>query len=132
MRRTISKILSGVLISCNLFSINAYAGTWIKHQSDEASVNGIYLGGWEYQNDDGTYASGWKYINNSWYYFDAFDGCAYTGVQTINGKDYYFDPINCDMKHDKYVKVGSGSMGLYYWADNNGVIDYDKYRYPGN
>jgi len=126
MRKTMTKILSAVLISFSLFSVNAYAGTWIKHQGDGANINGVYLGGWEYQNDDGTSAAGWKYINNNWYYFDANDGCAYTGLKTINSKDYCFDPINCDMKHDQYVKVGQGSMGMYYWTDENGVIDYSE------
>ncbi|AQR95594.1 hypothetical protein [Clostridium saccharoperbutylacetonicum] len=128
MKKSVVKIFSTLFIFCSLFSVNAYAGTWIKHQGDSPYTNGVYLGGWEYQNDDGTPAVGWKYINNNWYYFDSIDGCAYTGLKTINGKDYSFDPINCDMKHDQYVKVSGGNMGVYYWANSDGSIDYNKLK----
>lgn len=126
MKRKLLTILSSFIILLNLFATPAFAGTWIQHQGNEGWINGIYLGGWEYQNDDGSNVIGWKYINNNWYYFNNGDGCAYTGVHTINGKDYYFDPFNCDMKHDQYVKIGQGRMGMYYWANSDGSIDYNK------
>lgn len=130
MQKSIIKISSVVFIIFNLIICPAYAGTWIPHQGAEAWSNGVYLGGWEYKNDDGTPASGWKYINNNWYYFDEMDGCAYTGFHTINGKDYYFDAINCDMKHDQYVRIGQGYTALYCWANSNGDIDYNKGMSP--
>lgn len=125
MKKSILKTLSGILISFSMFSSTVYAGTWIKHQGDNPYSN-VYLGGWEYQNDDGTPAAGWQYINNNWYYFNTEDGCAYTGIKTINGKDYYFDSINCDMKHDQYVKIGSGWHAAMAWACSDGHIDYNN------
>lgn len=124
--KKIGKILSAALISLGLFSIPVQAGTWIPHEG----VYNSYLGktvptSWEYIKDDGTHAEGWEYINWKWYYFDYEDGVAATGLKTIDGKDYFFDPINCDMKHDQYVKVGSGRMGVYNWASSSGAIDYN-------
>ncbi|MBN1079284.1 hypothetical protein [Clostridium botulinum] len=126
MRKRLIKIFSMVFISCMLFSTNAFAGTWLQHQGNEGWVNGVYYGGWNYLNDDGTCANGWKYINNNWYYFDESDGCAYTGINTINGKDYYFDSINCDMKHDQYVRIGNGRHAAMAWACSDGHIDYNN------
>ena len=131
--KKIGKILSTALIGLSLFSVPAHAGTWIPHERvfDPLSGKNIPVS-WEYIKDDGTNAEGWEYINYKWYYFYDGDCCAATGLKTIGGKDYYFDPVNCDMKYDQYVKVGSGRMGLYYWACNDGHIDYNYSWLPNN
>lgn len=144
MKKIIASLLMifGLLIGGN---VNAYAGTWIQHQGNDAIIDGIYQGGWEYQNDDGTMASGWKYINENWYYFypedgvmaknvwcdwnneiGSYDGCS-TGIE-INDQIYYFDK-NGHMLHDCYIIQGSACV--QYWINSDGTSDYvpwgDKY-----
>lgn len=129
MKGKILKGLSVTLLYLGLTSVPTSAGTWSQHQYCPPNIP--YYGGWEYQYDDGTYAdSGWNYIDGEWYYFDDDLFLTVDGVQTINDKDYYFDPYTKAMAHDKYVKIGSGKHGVYYWANSDGSIDYDNLWCP--
>ena len=65
---------------------------------------------------------------------DAYNGDCIVDLTenlSIDGKDYYFDNINCDMKHDQYVKVGYGKYGMWYWTNSDGSIDYNYSWLPG-
>lgn len=122
MKKIILKTLSGILISFSIFSIPATA-----FQTGWSSSNhGTYGTEWQYITNEGIPARGWQYINYNWYYLGLFDGIAVKGLQTINGQDYYFDLVNCDMKHDQYVKIGSGWHAAMAWACSDGHIDYNN------
>lgn len=129
MKIKITKILSVALISLAMFSIPVQASTWIPHEGwNDPSTGETLTSGWEYIKDDGTHAAGWEYINWKWYYFDYVDGTATTGLKNIDGNDYFFDPVNCDMKHDQYIKTYEYSAVLSY-AESDGHINYDKFTY---
>lgn len=130
MKKKKLKTLSALAIGLSLFSIKANAGTWEKHQY--CPPGEVYLGMWHYTYSDGTFAQpGWNYIDGEWYYFDDICFGTVDGLQTINGKDYYFDIYTKAMAHDKYVKIGGGRYGAYYWANSDGSLDYNNAWYPG-
>lgn len=118
MKRSIIKIAAIALISSGLLSIPASANTWFSY--DDCDGNRIT---WGMHDDNGNFKQGWYYENGYWYYFGG-QGLACTGLITIDGNDYYFDRVNCDMKHDQYVKVENGRDGAYAWANSDGSIDY--------
>ena len=127
MKKKLLKVLSTLLISCNLFVVPASANTWvIAHQYPGFDLNGNHICDWKYKHDDGSYAVGWEFIDDNWYYFDPTNGLAYTNLHTINGQDYFFDTFNCDMKHDQYVRIGSGRHSAMAWACSDGHIDYNN------
>ena len=124
MKKNLLKILSTLLISCNLFAVPASANTW-NQTNDEYKM-------WFLVDDNGMdYDCGWYFENGKWYYIQG-QGFAAQGLQTIDGKDYYFDNINCDMKHDQYVKVGCGKYGMWYWTNSDGSIDYNNATFQDN
>ena len=125
MKKKILKVLSAALISLSLFSIPASANTWFEYKD----YNGNRIT-WGMYDDNGQWPKGWYQENGKWYYFLG-QGLAAQGLQTIDGKDYYFDNINCDMKHDQYVKVGYGKYGMWYWTNSDGSIDYNYSWLPG-
>ena len=123
MKKNLLKILSTLLISCNLFAVPASANTWYK------SIGG-YNGDsiiWEMYDDNGErIMDGWYQENGEWYYFEY--GKAATGLRTIDGKDYYFDRITCQMKHDRYIKTWENGAVVSY-AESDGHINYDNCTY---
>ncbi|WP_456009142.1 hypothetical protein [Clostridium butyricum] len=119
MKNKILTVLSTLLIGYSLCAFPASANTWFEYKD----YNGNRIT-WGMYDDNGQWPQGWYQENGKWYYFPG-QGLAAQGLQTIDGKDYYFDPINCDMKHDEYVKVGSGRQGMWYWASSSGAIDYN-------
>ena len=125
MKKKVLKVLSAALISLSLFSIPASANTWFEYKD----YNGNRIT-WGMYDDNGQWPQGWYQENGKWYYFLG-QGLAAQGLQTIDGKDYYFDNINCDMKHDQYVKVGYGKYGMWYWTNSDGSIDYNYSWLPG-
>ena len=125
MKKKMLKVLSAALISLSLFSIPASANTWFEYKD----YNGNRIT-WGMYDDNGQWPKGWYQENGKWYYFLG-QGLAAQGLQTIDGKDYYFDNINCDMKHDQYVKVGYGKYGMWYWTNSDGSIDYNYSWLPG-
>ena len=125
MKKNLLKILSILLISCNLFAVPASANTWFEYKD----YNGNRIT-WGMYDDNGQWPQGWYQENGKWYYFPG-QGLAAQGLKTIDGKDYYFDNINCDMKHDQYVKVGYGKYGMWYWTNSDGSIDYNYSWLPG-
>ena len=125
MKNKMLKVLSTALISLSLFSIPASANTWFEYED----YNGNRIT-WGMYDDNGQWPKGWYQENGKWYYFLG-QGLAAQGLQTIDGKDYYFDNINCDMKHDQYVKVGYGKYGMWYWTNSDGSIDYNYSWLPG-
>ena len=125
MKKKLLKVLSTLLISCNLFAVPASANTWFEYKD----YNGNRIT-WGMYDDNGQWPQGWYQENGNWYYFPG-QGLAARGLQTIDGKDYYFDNINCDMKHDQYVKVGYGKYGMWYWTNSDGSIDYNYSWLPG-
>lgn len=129
MKKKLFKTLSAVIIGLNLISIKASAGTWEQHQWCPPDTE--YLGSWGYINDDGSYAQpGWNYIDGEWYYFGGELNETLDGLQTIDGKDYYLDYSSKAMTHDKYVKIGGGRYGAWYWTNSDGSIDYNNVWYP--
>ena len=125
MKKKMLKVLSVALVSCGLFAIPASANTWFEYKD----YNGNRIT-WGMYDDNGQWPQGWYQENGKWYYFLG-QGLAAQGLQTIDGKDYYFDNINCDMKHDQYVKVGYGKYGMWYWTNSDGSIDYNYSWLPG-
>ena len=125
MKKKMLKVLSAALISCGLFSIPASANTWFEYKD----YNGNRIT-WGMYDDNGQWPQGWYQENGKWYYFPG-QGLAAQGLQTIDGKNYYFDNVNCDMKHDQYVKVGHGKYGMWYWTNSDGSIDYNYSWLPG-
>ena len=125
MKKKMLKVLSAALVSLSLFSIPASANTWFEYKD----YNGNRIT-WGMYDDNGQWPQGWYQENGKWYYFLG-QGLAAQGLQTIDGKDYYFDNINCDMKHDQYVKVGYGKYGMWYWTNSDGSIDYNYSWLPG-
>ena len=125
MKKKMLKVLSSALVSLSLFSIPASANTWFEYKD----YNGNRIT-WGMYDDNGQWPQGWYQENGKWYYFLG-QGLATQGLQTIDGKDYYFDNINCDMKHDQYVKVGYGKYGMWYWTNSDGSIDYNYSWLPG-
>ena len=125
MKKKLLKVLSTLLVSCNLFVVPASANTWFEYKD----YNGNRIT-WGMYDDNGQWPRGWYQENGKWYYFPG-QGLAARGLQTIDGKDYYFDNINCDMKHDQYVKVGYGKYGMWYWTNSDGSIDYNYSWLPG-
>ena len=121
MKKNLLKILSTLLISCNLFAIPASANTWHKI----ISYNGDRVE-WKLYDDNGEIIDGWYQENGEWYYLNC--GIAVTGLLTIDGKDYYFDRITCQMKHDQYVKTYECSAVLSY-AESDGHINYDNFTF---
>ena len=99
MKKKLLKILSTLLISCNLFAVPASANTWFEYKD----YNGNRIT-WGMYDDNGQWPQGWYQENGNWYYFPG-QGLAATGLRTIDGKDYYFDRVTCQMKHDQYVKT---------------------------
>ena len=123
MKKKMLKVLSSALISLSLFSVPVSANTW-NQTNDEYKM-------WFLVDDNGMdYDCGWSFENGKWYYIQG-QGFAAQGLKTIDGKDYYFDNINCDMKHDQYVKVGYGKYGMWYWTNSDGSIDYNYSWLPG-
>ena len=120
MKKKLLKILSTLLISCNLFAIPASANTWFEYKD----YNGNRIT-WGMYDDNGQWPQGWYQENGKWYYFPG-QGLAAQRLQTIDGQDYYFDPYNCDMKHDEYVRIGSGRHSAMAWACSDGHIDYNN------
>ena len=121
MKKKLLKVLSTLLISCNLFAVPASANTWYKligYNGDSVT--------WQMYDDNGERINGWYQENGEWYYFDY--GIAVTGLQTIDGKDYYFDRITCQMKHDQYVKTYEYSAVVNY-AESDGHINYDNFTF---
>ena len=125
MKKKMLKVLSAALVSCGLFSIPASANTWFEYKD----YNGNRIT-WGMYDDNGQWPQGWYQENGKWYSFTG-QGLAAQGLQTLDGKDYYFDNINCDMKHDQYVKVGYGKYGMWYWTNSDGSIDYNYSWLPG-
>ena len=121
MKKNLLKILSTLLISCNLFAVPANANTWHKL----IGYNGDSIT-WQMYDDNGERINGWYQENGEWYYFDY--GTAVTGLQTIDGKNYYFDRVTCQMKHDQYVKTYEYSAVLSY-AESDGHINYDNFTF---
>ena len=121
MKKNLLKILSTLLISCNLFVVPASANTWHKI----IGYNGDSVK-WQLYDDNGEIIDGWYQENGEWYYFNY--GTAATGLQTIDGKNYYFDRITCQMKHDQYVKTDECSAVLSY-AESDGHINYDNFTF---
>ena len=121
MKKKLLKVLSTLLISCNLFAVPASANTWYK----SIGYNGDSIT-WQMYDDNGERINGWYQENGEWYYFNY--GTAVTGLQTIDGKNYYFDRITCQMKHDQYVKTYEYSAVLSY-AESDGHINYDNFTF---
>ena len=65
MKKNLLKILSTLLISCNLFAVPASANTWHKL----ISYNGDSIT-WYMYDDNGEGINGWYQENGEWYYFD--------------------------------------------------------------
>ena len=122
MKKKLLKVLSTLLISCNLFAIPASANTWFEYKD----YNGNRIT-WGMYDDNGQWPKGWYQENGNWYYFPG-QGLAATGLRTIDGKDYYFDRVTCQMKHDQYVKTYEYSAVLSY-AESDGHINYDNCTY---
>ena len=121
MKKKLLKILSTLLISCNLFVVPVSANTWHKligYNRDSIT--------WQMYDDNGERINGWYQENGEWYYFNY--GTAATGLQTIDGKDYYFDRITCQMKHDQYVQIYEYGAVLSY-AESDGHINYDNFTF---
>ena len=121
MKKKLLKVLSTLLISCNLFAVPASANTWHKligYNGDSVT--------WQMYDDNGVGINGWYQENGEWYYFDY--GTAATGLRTIDGKDYYFDRVTCQMKHDQYVKTYEYSAVLSY-AESDGHINHDNFTF---
>ena len=121
MKKKLLKVLSTLLISCNLFAVPASANTWYK----SIGYNGDSIA-WHMYDDNGEGIDGWYQENGEWYYFNY--GTAATGLQTIDGKDYYFDRITCQMKHDRYIKTDECSAVVSY-AESDGHINHDNFTF---
>ena len=102
MKKNLLKILSTLLISCNLFAVPASANTWHKligYNGDSVT--------WRMCDDNGVGINGWYQENGEW---------------------YYFDRITCQMKHDRYIKTLEYSAVVSY-AESDGHINYDNCTY---
>ena len=141
MKKKLLKVLSTLLISCNLFVVPASANTW--HRITNGDIDNP---NWYMTDDYGNVLkSQWYFDNYNWYYLSnngvmlKNQYCSYNNIAgmyldgngtEINGKIYFFDE-NGHMLHDCYVSQGSGHFKC--WINSDGSLDTehtygDKYN----